>query len=326
MSNIAKTGIELISKNGPKLKLWFRKNGGTVLTVAGIITGAAAVGTAIYSTTKLEPIVDEIKAMVDDVESRKPNAGDKKAYYKELIGVYMKAGWKLAKHYGSTIALQTVSLASILSAKGVMDKRNAASAAALAIAERSFQRYRQHVIAEQGSEADAKYFFGDVTKKDIEYVESAENGKAKVKKEKVNVVKEETVPGGYGYSRYAFVFGPDCKPVWSDNLIENIRYAQAVQNKLTDRLRSRTTNDTPGYLTMAELKTAFGAKVEDEDLVAGWVVCDENDIGDDYISLNIGEDIVKDVLFCSNESLAISGIVIDPNCQGDITPYFGKKA
>lgn len=302
-------------------KMWFKKNGGTVLVVTAAASGAAAVGLAVYSTTKVDPLIDELKEKLESIESEKENT-DKKEYAKALLSAYLKSAWKIAKLYGGAIVSEAVSITSLFAAKGLLDKRNAATVAALGIAERSFNAYRQRVIENEGREADLKYFF-DAKEEDVEYIEKVtENGKVKTKTEPALVVNE-TREHPLGYSRYSFRFDQTCRPMWEDNLKQNLNTIKLVENSLTDRLRARVTSLTPGFVSLAEAKVALGCpQIYDEDINAGWIAGVDDNIGDDYISFNVGEGTVRSVLFAKTDNgLAI---VLDPNCIGDITPYFTR--
>lgn len=172
--------------NFKKLGVFIKKHSPEILTVVGIVSGAAGIGVAIKNTLDLE---DNLNPVMDDINEIKckAEAENLPVDKKQLTKSYCKAVGVVAKTYAPAMALEACSIVCILSANGIMRKRNAGLIAAYTMLDETFKKYRSNVVDELGEEKDYD-FLHDLKNEKIEVVETdPETGKEKKKKETVKV-------------------------------------------------------------------------------------------------------------------------------------------
>ena len=162
-----------------KGKLTVKKYSPEILLTVGIISGGAAIVTAIRSTLKCEDVLDEHERKMNEIEGALKLAEDEEAHvdYTEE-----DAKKDMAKLYAPTIIFTGLSITCILTSHGVMRKRNVALAASLATVRTAFDEYRGRVVRDLGKEMD-NHFLYDTVEKTIETETTDDKGKKKVSKE-----------------------------------------------------------------------------------------------------------------------------------------------
>lgn len=189
MSDVKGTLTRTLGKG----KLTVKKYSPEILLALGIISGGAALVTAIRSTLKCEQVLDNHKQMIekanDAVGGTVEDTGEEytvEDVKEDKVKIYVKTGWEFAKLYAPTIIFTAVSLTCILSSHGIMKKRNVALAASLATVRTAFDEYRGRVVRDLGNEMD-KHFLYDTVEKTIEHEEETDKGKKKIVKETYSV-------------------------------------------------------------------------------------------------------------------------------------------
>lgn len=159
-----------------------------ILTVVGIVSGAAGMVVAVKKTLdlneKIAPVKEEIEEIKMEAEIEEV-AVDRK----QLTKAYGKGALVLAKTYAIPVALEACSVCCILAANGIMRKRNAGLVAAYTLLQGDFKRYRDNVVAEFGEEKDYDLYHDLITEKIEEIEEDPETGKKKKVKKEVKVKK-----------------------------------------------------------------------------------------------------------------------------------------
>ena len=106
---------------------------------------------------------------------------------------------KFIKLYGPSVALGMASLGCMISSNRILNKRNAALAAAYAAVDRSFKEYRGRVVERFGKQMDRELRY-NIKAQEIEETIVDENGKETVTKKTVEAMDPNN------YSQYAIVF------------------------------------------------------------------------------------------------------------------------
>ena len=264
-----------------------RKYSPEILTSVGVVGVVAAAVFAAKATLSLEPIVDQVKHNLDGVDEN-----DKKAKAR----VMMKGAVDISKLYGPSVTLGLVSITCIVSAHGIMRRRNVALVAALNVVEKSYAKYRQAVIDEFGEEKDQEFRMGfkDTVVKD-------EDGKDKT----VTVVDE----AGAG-SPYARLFSELSSRHWQKGGGYNRMFVNNIQMYANDRLRAR------GYVFLNDVFDDLGMERTKAGQTVGWVWEKDNPLGDNVIDFGVYD-------FSSpNKRDFISGyedsVMLDFNVDGDV--------
>lgn len=174
-----------------------------LLVGAGIVTGIAGAVVACKATTKVDAILEETREKVDlihtgteagEIQGKEYTEEDSK---KDLTIVYTQTGLKIAKLYAPAIGLGLISVSCILASTNIMKKRNVALAAAYTAIDKGFKEYRGRVIERFGERVDYE-LKNNIKAKEIEVVETDENGETTVEKKVVDTV----VGVGDPYSRF----------------------------------------------------------------------------------------------------------------------------
>lgn len=240
--------------------LQVQKHSPIILTAAGVVGVVTAGVLAARATLKLEDTLDHAAVRIDNFkahaesENRTPN----------LTKAYALNTLDLVKLYGPSITLGAASLVCIISAQGILHKRNAALVVAYKGLEESFRNYRSLVVEEFGEEKDEEFTRGIKTEVVVD-----ENGKkTKVKSLVTNSAK---------YGAYTFVFGPD-NPNWNGFHDRNEWFLTVQQDYVNDLLRAR------GHVFLNEVLERLGMEHTQTGSVTGWI---NNGDGDNYIDFRM---------------------------------------
>ncbi len=248
---------EQIIKTAKRTSLVIDKNSPKILTGIGIASGLAATGFAVYSTLKVDEILEihqnkmiHIQKEVKHLEAD-DNIVDEKSIQRNKTLVYVETGAMLARLYLPTILLSSVSVVSILCAHNILDKRYTAAAAAFATVSEQFNEYRERVKKEFGEEKERDIYHGIKT-------EQVKDEKGKKKEERSY---DKTVNNGI--SRYFDEFSP----YWDHtNYDLNASQIRAVLHQANDRLYA------DGHLFLNDVYRMLGISDTKEGAVLGWIL------------------------------------------------------
>lgn len=245
--------------------------------IAGTIVGTIS---ACKSTLKIKPVLDEHKEKVKQIHSNVENkliAYEQKDANKDLTTVYAQTGLKLAKLYSPAIIIGGLSITSIIAGQNILKKRNIAIAAAYALIEKSFSKYRNNVIDRFGESVDRELRYS-VKTKEIE----VDNGKGKKKKEKVEVIESNNEL--LKYSDYARFFDAASKSFAKDPEY-NLMFLRRQQDYANDLLKTR------GHLFLNEVYDLLDIPRTKAGQVVGWIYDPKgNKNGDNYVDFGIYKD------------------------------------
>lgn len=279
-----------ITRSFNKVGFKFKKHSPEILLVAGIASGVAGAVMACKATLKVNEVLDETKENIEKIHvaEEKGMTESGKEYtqedcQKDLSVTYIQTGVKLAKLYGPSIALGTLSVVSILASNNIMRKRNVALAAAFNTVNTSFKEYRDRVIERFGDKVDKELKY-DIKAKEIEETVVDEDGNEKTVKKTIDVSGLDPAK----YSPYARFFD-DGNIGWTKDPESNLMFLRAQQAYANNKLKAN------GILFLNEVYDMLGIPKSKEGQVVGWVYNPdaENPIGDNYVDFGI-YDICKE--------------------------------
>ena len=296
-----------------KFGFQIKKHSPEILLVAGVVGTVASAVMACKATIKAKEIVDKSKediAIIHDCmanETLKENReySDEQGK-KDLTIAYTNTAVDLAKVYGPSVILGTLSIASILTSNNILRGRNVALAAAYATVDKSYKEYRGRVREKYGEEADKELTF-DIKAKEVEKTVVDEKGEEKKVKETV------LDSNSNAHSLYAKVFD-ELNDNWENDSEYNTMFLRKTERWANDYLKSH------GYLFLNDVYKALGFQPTRAGQVVGWIYDPIDPVGDNYVSFGI------DNLYDNGVRLFVNGnesaVWLDFNVDGDILNNF----
>ena len=302
--------IELLNKVTRafhKTEFKIKKHSPEILIVAGVAGVVTSAVMACKATTKLEAVLGESKAKIDDLHEYVAKNGYSEEYTeedgkKDLAIMYVQTGVEMVKLYGPSVMLGAASIGCILMSHNILRKRNIALAAAYTAVDTGFKEYRGRVIERFGKELDRELKY-NIKTKEIEETVTNEDGTKTVVKRTVEVADPNS------YSPYSIVFD-DGNTGWDKDPEVTKFFLVQQQNWANDLLKSR------GHLYLNEVYDMLGAKRTKAGQYVGWVYDEKNPIGDNYVDFGIF-DIYKPKA-CDFVNGYERVIILDFNVDGNI--------
>lgn len=270
-------------KVGSKVK----KHSPEILVVSGTVGVVASGVMACKATTKLSTILEPAKEDIDVIRNAMDddrinvvqedgtilNEYKPEDQKKDLAIVYAKTGVELAKLYGPSVILGTLSIAAILTSHRIMSKRNIALAAAYATVDQGFKEYRGRVVERFGEALDKELKY-NIKSKEIEEVVTDEKGKEKVTKKNIEVVDS------YISSPYSRFFDDGCLG-WTKDPEDNLMFLRCQQDYANEVLKSK------GHLYLNEVYDMLGIPRSKAGQIVGWIYDEKHPVGDNYVDFGM---------------------------------------
>lgn len=264
--------------NGAKRSLFraglkLKKHSPEILVGVGIVGTVTATVMACKATTKAGDILEEHNTQMDAINTVVEMGREdytEEVHKKDTAIVYTQTAIKFAKLYGPSIALGVLSIGCIVYSHNILNKRNAALAAAYATIDRGFKDYRGRVIERFGKELDRELKY-NIKAQEFERTEIDEKGKETVVKETVNVADDPNT-----YSDYARFFDDGCEG-WSKDPEQNLCFLKCQQSYANEKLKSQ------GYLFLNDVYKMLGIPVTKAGQCVGWIYDEKNPIGDNFV-------------------------------------------
>lgn len=279
--------------------LQVKKHSPIILTSAGIVGGVTATVLACKATLKLEPIVEDLNGSVAAIKENKNRVDlrgkplfNEKEYARNLAFLYTRGTIDIVKLYGPAVSLGVVSIGCIVSAQGIMQRRNAALVAAYTALEKGFNEYRKRVANAVGEDAERELRYGLRT----EDVHNTKDG----------VVEQVSVADPNAISIYARFFD-ETSSEWTKTPEYNLLFLKCQQQYANDLLHSR------GHVFLNEVYDSLGLERSKAGQVVGWVMSKN---GDNFVDFGLyrGErDVVREFVNGRERS-----ILLDFNVDGVI--------
>lgn len=247
--------------------LQLQKHSPEILTAVGILGGITAGVLASRATLKVSDILGEHKAtreaIRDTAESDKYDEYSDEDAKQDVVKLYLQTGVKLVKLYGPSITLAVASIGCIVSAHGIMKRRNVALAAAYKAVESAFSEYRKRVQEQLGDEGEENFRLNRYE----EVIRDEETG------EEQAVTMEHL-----GCSPYAKFFD-QLSSQWQKNADYNLHFLKTQESIFNDLLNSR------GHVFLNEVYDALDIPRTSAGQTVGWVRNSKN--GDSFVSFGI---------------------------------------
>ena len=262
--------------NRTSLKL--QKHSPEILLVAGTVGVVASTIMACKATLKVEEIVDDAKQKIDTIHEVTADPAMAEKYSeedckKDLAIVYTQTAVKFIKLYGPAVVLGVASLGCMIGSNRILNKRNAALAAAYAAVDKSFKEYRGRVIERFGEKMDKELRY-NIKAQEVEETTTDENGNKVVTKKTIEVIDPNN------YSQYAIIFD-DGNEGWDPDPERTKYFLIQQQNWANERLKAR------GHLFLNEVYDLLGAKRTKAGAQVGWVYDETNTFGDNFVDFGI---------------------------------------
>ncbi|QAY17176.1 hypothetical protein SEA_MADAMATO_58 [Streptomyces phage Madamato] len=256
--------------------LAIKANSPVLLFGLGAIGFGTTVVLACRATLKLPEVLEtgERALNIVEVEDRSNENDAEEVKKKAKLGVKLQVAIRVVKLYAPSAAVGVTTLAAITGAHVILTRRNTALTAALGVATKTFQDYRERVIADQGAEKDLEYRWG-VAEREI--AEEGPNGieTTVLKGLDQEAIKEQIAAG----SVYARIFDEDHED-WSEFPHQNQSRIENVQRMMNTLLR------VDGFVTLNQVYEALGFERTAAGQQVGWVV-NPKDGGDGVIDFGV---------------------------------------
>lgn len=245
--------------------------------VTGVVTGTVM---ACKATTKIDDILDNRKEELEKIEEGMEIL-DLEEYSKEDAKkdrqiVNAKTGVALFKLYAPAVAITSISLAMIIQAHRIMNRRNAALSAAYLTLNKTYKEYKDRVVEKIGEDANQELIYGYKTKKVKEKEKDPETGK-EVKVEKEIKVKDKVSQGTFNY-----VFD-ESNPFYKTDATYNDIFLHSIETYANEMLKSRR------HLFLNEVFDELGMERTKEGQVLGWYYDDTSDEFHNFVDFGINE-------------------------------------
>lgn len=292
---------EGLTQSVGRATLIVQKNSPTILFGVGVVGLGATVYFASKGTLKASEVVEKYKSQNNDIEEvysgKYAKAGveyTERDYRLDKIVNLRNLCFSMAKVYWPAVLAGACTLGAFAGAHVILNKRNAGLAAAYAVLEKSFEAYRDNVIATYGEERDEEFRYNMVKR-----VEKDSEGK----KTKTTVVDGNRAPSMY--SRFFDEFNPN----WTNDPALNRAFLSNVQNMMNDRLTIR------GHVFLNEVYDVLGYERTGYGAVTGWVR--SNDGTDNFVDFGIfGDDTdISHRMFVNGDE---ASVLLDFNVNGTI--------
>lgn len=142
-----------------KVSFLTKKNQPHIFFVGGLIGAVGSTLLACRATLKLEEVLDEIKEDFELVHIRTNENTTRRDYYPDLAGVYFDSAGKLAKLYGPSLILGSLSISALTNSHMQLTRRNTTLTVAYAGLSNMFEEYRARVRKEVGETRESDIYF-----------------------------------------------------------------------------------------------------------------------------------------------------------------------
>ena len=245
---------KFVHMTGLKLKM----HSPQIFLAIGIASGIGAVVMGCKESPKANDILEEHKrniAKIAQAKALSPSEYSNEDAKKDNFIITTQTAVKLVKAYAPAIALEALSITSILASYHILNGFYVGAVASYKILDDEFRRYRKNNIALNGEESDEKCRYGDLTKTIVEETVD-ENG--------VPYTKVSPDPDAVKAYDYSIHWRPG-DPMWQDDPVIRRKIIENIQRCLNNHLEAF------GYLLMSEAKKEFGKPCNSEDFVTGWL-------------------------------------------------------
>lgn len=241
-----------ISRMASRSLLKLNANSPTILVVAGVVGLSATAVMAAKATRKIDPIIDAHKEERSAIGSvAKHDKVLRREQQTAILEMYYNTSLRLARVYGPTVAVGTISAASILCGHKILRTRHVATMVAYSGLQDQFLAYRDRVAKTLGESAERDIYNGAHG----EWVEDPDHkGEYKLQP----VFEEQST----AYLRPWF---DELNDNWRDDPASNYLFLKGVQTHMDNLLQVR------GHVFLSEVYDALRIPRTADSIVNGWV-------------------------------------------------------
>ena len=295
--------LKTITSTATKIGFAAKQNSPAILVVTGVIGVVAGTVMACKATMKVEEIMDEHKALADDIQTTlDENDGysvEDAKKDKKILKV--RTAFKFVKLYAPAVIIILLSLFSILASNRILTKRYAALTTAYTVLNNDFKDYRARTVERFGEEVDQQLRYNLKPDKITEET-TDEAGKTKKVKKDISVADKNVE------SIYAKFYTRSNKTWHADPNMRDM-FFRGQQNFANDKLRAN------GHITLNEVYDLLGFQHTKAGFVVGWRYDPLHPDGDNYIDFKIKETYVPneegDLEFCYLIDFNVDGVIYD---------------
>ena len=257
--------------NVSRIKLKLAKRSPEILMVAGIAAIVGGVITACRSTLKVEDVVDDHKAKLDEIKSIPDEVNPvedveypPETHKADIAKLYLHTGLEFAKLYAVPLGFTVGGIVMMVTATNKYKKRYLGAVAAYNGVAEAFKRYRKNVIEKEGADKDHEYLYGKGTKKTIEMKTVNDNGDEVYAKGQAVIFDSNGSP--VQLSDYAQFFANGISTQWDPNEYYDRTLINAKEKYWTNILRDRK------HVFLNEVLDDLGFPMTEAGAVIGWIV------------------------------------------------------
>jgi hypothetical protein len=235
----------------------------TILVVAGVVGLGATAVMAAKATRKIDPVLDKHKK--DRVLISNTLYTNNRERQQALLHLYTGTATNLTKIYGPTLAVGSISAASVLCGHKILRGRHIATMAAYSGLAEEFRSYRRRVAQTWGEEAEKDIHNGAHG----EWEEDPDHKGEYKLKPKFGEIPES----------YLRPFFDEVNPNFTKDPVANYLFLKGVQAHMNHRLEAF------GHVFLNDVYDALGMPRCREGAVAGWLhkPNDPNHKGDNFV-------------------------------------------
>jgi hypothetical protein len=268
-----KLPVSVVSKVSRPL-LHLRKRSPQIMFAGGVAAAVTSTILACRATLRLSDtlaVTEELKEKAEAFYDRGTNKDyDEKTYHRDLTVIKVKAALSVTKLYAPSVGLGMMSVALLTGSHISLNRRNASLTAAYATVDQAFEKYRQRVVEQLGTNADRDFRYGT---EQVQEVIEGEDGKKKTVK--------HTRVSSEAPSQYARFFDELCND-WKSNPEYNRAFLKCQQSYFNDMLKAR------GHVFLNEVYDALGMERSKAGAVVGWILSKD---GDNFVDFGVFDDL-----------------------------------
>lgn len=286
-----------ISTKLARQALLTQKDSPKFMFAGGVVGMVGSTVLACRATLKLEKFVEDVQIDLNVAKEMEHEEYSEEDRRRDIGIIYARSAAGLAKLYGPSILLGSVSIGMLTKSHNMLNERNAALTAAYAAVDKAFNQYRSRVVEKYGEDEDRELRY---SAQSVQVVDE-ETGKKKT----VRRVGDDEV------SMYARFFD-ELSTSWNKEPEYNLVFLRCQQSYANDMLKTR------GHLFLNEVYDSLGIERTKAGQVVGWVISKD---GDNFVDFGIysNQDKVRD--FVNGREGAI---LLDFNVDGIIYDKIGE--
>lgn len=291
MKNFIPKGL---TRFGGRTALKLSSHSPTIMVVAGVVGLGATAVLAAKASRQMDPIIEDHQKGRVDISGTVYET--KREEQKDLVRLYSRTTKDLARLYGPTLVVGTLSTASVLYGHKVLHGRHVASIAAYSGLMEQFTSYRGRVAKTLGSNVERGIYEGAHG----EWVEDPDHkGEHKLApKFDADMVEDSYLRPWFDESNVN----------WTRDPVMNYTFLKGVQTHMNNILQIR------GHVTLNDVYDALRIPRTNEGQVAGWVW--NSGVGDNFIDFGFMSGIDPHTVAFRNQ--AERTVRLNFNVQGNI--------